>query len=189
MLTSNEITQLLPVSKRVVDGENVLYFNISSLFSLEQILERRKLKKDELITIMEGLVRAAKDAEDYQLPISGFVMEPAYIFVDSATCKPFLHICRLKGRMRMDIPVKSFFQNLIMQGKLELTNDNFIQVLLNALNQEPFTVAALEKCIKDIRSSRGTEEARKSYRFPEFICGKYSTKNRKIFRQILRFNR
>ena len=39
MLTSNEITQLLPVSKRVVDGENVLYFNISSLFSLEQILE------------------------------------------------------------------------------------------------------------------------------------------------------
>ncbi len=30
MLTSNEIT--LPVSKRVVDGENVLYFNISSLF-------------------------------------------------------------------------------------------------------------------------------------------------------------
>ena len=161
MLTSNEITQLLPVSKRVVDGENVLYFNISSLFSLEQILERRKLKKDELITIMEGLVRAAKDAEDYQLPISGFVMEPAYIFVDSATCKPFFAYLPIEGTDENGHSVKSFFQNLIMQGKLELTNDNFIQVLLNALNQEPFTVAALEKCIKDIRSSRGTEEARK----------------------------
>lgn len=152
MLTSNEITQLLPVSKRMMDGDSVLYFNISSLVSLEQILNRRKLKKEELLTIMEGLIRAAKDAADYQLPLDGFLMDSNYIFVDSATCKPFFVYLPIETENEPGNAVKQFFQNLILQGKLELSSDNFIQLLLNALNQEPFSLQVLEQCVRESRS-------------------------------------
>ena len=159
MLTSNEITQLLPVSKRMMDGDSVLYFNISSLVSLEQILNRRKLKKEELLTIMEGLIRAAKDAADYQLPLDGFLMDSNYIFVDSATCKPFFVYLPVETGDEPGNAVKQFFQNLILQGKLELSSDNFIQLLLNALNQEPFSLQVLEQCVRESSRSGGQRAA------------------------------
>jgi len=43
MVLSNEIRKLLPVSRQIVNGETILYYNITSRISLAGILEKRKL--------------------------------------------------------------------------------------------------------------------------------------------------
>ena len=68
MLAANEISHFLPVTKRVMNGETVAYYNISSKIALSQIMSRRKLSKMELVQILKGFLSAAEDGEQYQLP-------------------------------------------------------------------------------------------------------------------------
>ena len=88
MLAANEISHFLPVTKRVMNGETVAYYNISSKIALSQIMRRRKLSKMELVQILKGFLSAAGDGEQYQLPAGGIVMEADYIFVDPSTMEP-----------------------------------------------------------------------------------------------------
>ena len=124
MVTANEIDHVLPVSKRMVNGENVAYYNITSKIALSQILGRKKLTRKELIKLIEGAVKATRDAGEYQLPPTGLVMDPEYIFVDPANCNPgfiFLPVVNPDGKTLRDLILE-----LIMQGKIEMSNDNFI---------------------------------------------------------------
>ena len=88
MLAANEIRHFLPVSKRIMNGETMAYYNISSKIALSQILGRRKLAKMELVQLLKGFLSAAEDGEQYQLPAGGLAMEADYIFVDPATMDP-----------------------------------------------------------------------------------------------------
>ena len=82
MLAANEIRHFLPVTKRVMDGEVIAYYNISSKIALSQILGRRKLSKNELIQLLNGFLSAAEDGEQYQLPAGGLLLDADYIFMD-----------------------------------------------------------------------------------------------------------
>lgn len=151
MITSNEITHFLKVSKRMMNGRTIAYYNISSRISLAQILDRRKLKREELIRIVEGAVAAMKEAGEYQLASWNLVMQPEYIYVDPANCDPdFLY---LPLREREEQGLKELLLSLIMQGKIELSNDNFVQVLLEAVNSEPLSLERLESCMKQYQGN------------------------------------
>ena len=146
MLAANEISNVLSVSKRMLNGEMLAYYNITSRVPLSQILNRRKLKREEFIRVIKGAVSASRDAREYQLPTTGFVMEPDYIFVDPASCKPgflFLPVSRTgeKG-------LRELILDLIMQGRIEMSGDNFVQVLLETVNRDPLSLDALEKCLE-----------------------------------------
>ena len=130
MAVSNEISHFLPVSKRMLDGETIIYYNITS---------------KEALCLVKGAVSAIRDAREYQLPMAGLIMEPDYIYVDPATCEPgflFLPVTEPGSGS-----LKELLLNLVMQGRIEMSNDNFVQVLLETLNQEPLSIDALEKCI------------------------------------------
>lgn len=154
MITSNEIDHVLSVSKRMVNGENVAYYNITSKIALSQILERKKLSRKEFMKLVEGAIRATRDAGEYQLPASGLVMDPEFIFVDPANCNPgflFLPTANSNGKTLRDLILE-----LIMQGKLELSNDNFIQVLLEAVNSQPLSLDKLEACIAEYKGGKSS---------------------------------
>ena len=87
-LMSNDIANLLAASRQLMDGETVIYYNITSQIPLSQVLEKRKLKRKELLNLIEGVILAVRDASAYRLPAEGIVMEPEYIYVDPGTCKP-----------------------------------------------------------------------------------------------------
>ena len=48
-LMSNDIANLLAASRQLMDGETVIYYNITSQIPLSQVLEKRKLKRKELL--------------------------------------------------------------------------------------------------------------------------------------------
>lgn len=145
MLAANEISHFLPVTKRVMNGETVAYYNISSKIALSQILSRRKLSKMELVQILKGFLSAAEDGEQYQLPAGGLVMEADYIFVDPSTMEPsFVY---LPVSVPQEKGVKELVLSLVMEGKIELTGDNFVQLLLEAVNKQPFKLEDLKQVL------------------------------------------
>lgn len=155
MVTANEIDHVLPVSKRMVNGENVAYYNITSKIALSQILGRKKLTRKELIKLIEGAVKATRDAGEYQLPATGLVMDPEYIFVDPANCNPsfmFLPVVNPNGKTLRDLILE-----LIMQGKIEMSNDNFIQVLLETVNSQPLSLDKIEACLSSFKGGKTQE--------------------------------
>lgn len=145
MLTSNEISHILPVSKRLLNGEILVYYNITSRVPLSQVLGRRKLKREEFIRVVKAAVSAARDAGEYQLPMEGFVMETDYIYVNPSNCEPYFVYLPVVGNTGKGI--KNLILELIMQGKIEMSGDNFVQALLETVNSEPLSLDALEACV------------------------------------------
>ena len=168
MLLSNKIKNLLAVSKQFVDGEIVIYYNITSLLPLSQVLEKRKIKRNELHNLIEGIVQAVQDASAYRLPAQGILLNPEYIYVNPASCKPsFLYF---PADQECEWDVKELVAHLIMHDQIEMANDNLIQVLLQELNREPFSLESLEKSLKQQGNSLnfigkyGSREMRKTGR-------------------------
>ena len=151
MLAANEIRHFLPVTKRIVDGEIRVYYNISSKIALNQILGRRKLSKNELLQLLNGFLSAAEDGEQYQLPAGGLLLEPDYIFMDPSGMEPsFVY---LPVSQPQEKGVKELVFSLVMEGKIELTGDNFVQLLLEAVNQQPFKLEYLKQAVSSMSGS------------------------------------
>lgn len=148
MMMENEIKGFLPAFKRMMNGETVIYYNITSKIPLSQLLDKRKLKREELTRLIRGILSAIQDCAEYRLPESGILLEPEYIYVNPSNCEPGVLFLPLSGQTGKTI--RELIQDLILHGKLELSNDNFIQVLLNALNEEPFSNKRLEECIQQL---------------------------------------
>lgn len=152
MITCNEIGHLPAATKRVVDGETVIYYNISSRMALSQVLERRKLTRTEFIRLMEAAVKVGREVKEYQLSEDCLVMDPDYIYVDPASCEPsFLY---LPINQTEEGGVKKFLLELVMQGQIEMGGDNFIQAILEVANARPFSPDKLEACLERFKDSR-----------------------------------
>lgn len=154
MAAENRIEHVLPVKKQTKNGNIVVYYNITSKIALSQILERKKLNRREILRLLEGAVAAIRDAGEYQLPQTGLLMEAEYIFVDPATCDPafvFLPVSDPSAKSLRELVI-----DLVMQGKVEMSNDNFIQKLLEAVNAEPLSFDGLEQCIADFKEKKET---------------------------------
>lgn len=149
MITSNEICHLLASTKRTIDGATVAYYNISSRVTLSQVLERRKLKREEFLNLIDGVIRATKEIGEYQLTASGLVMDPDYIYVDPAGCTPYF--VYLPTAEYGEKGIRDFLVDLVMKGQIEMSQDNFVQVLLEAVNSQPFSAERLETCVKAFR--------------------------------------
>lgn len=168
MMVDNAIGGLLPVFKRVINGETVIYYNITSLIPLSQILEKRKLTRKEFLNLIEGAVLAVREAAAYRLPESGLVMDISCIYVNPSSCKPgFLYLPLMNQE---NTGLRELIQELVMKGRLELSSDNFVQVLLDVLNEEVFSIEHLEACVKRFSSAAGErrqEDIKKEMKMPQ----------------------
>ena len=158
-LMSNDIANLLAASRQLMDGETVIYYNITSQIPLSQVLEKRKLKRKELLNLIEGVILAVRDASAYRLPAEGIVMEPEYIYVEPGTCKPTFPY--LPVEQSKEWGVKELISDLIMHDKLEMSGDNLVQVLLKELNDPSFSMERLENCLKPYQGKR--TDSKKGY--------------------------
>lgn len=155
MMLSNDIKNFLAASRQMLDGNTVIYFNITSRIPLKQVLDKRKLNRKELFCLIEGIRLAIQDAAAYRLPQAGIVLEAEYIYVNPATCAPafiFLPLQNPDGQ-----GVKKLLSDLVLRDRIELSNDNFIQKLLVELNREPFSLDELDRNLKQCQIAEPNE--------------------------------
>jgi len=156
MLINNDIKNIVKANKRQKNEDIQMFYNITSKVSLKQSTEISKISKVNLISIIEGALNALEDIEEYQLASSGIIFDEEYIFIKPGTFEPnFIYVPNSTEDVSI-APLKKFVLKLIMESKVEVSNDNFIQVMLDALNNHELTVKELRDiCIK-YKSQGGT---------------------------------
>lgn len=161
MLTNNEIKNIIKANKRQKNDDIIISYNITSKISLGQIDSRNKITKLGLINIIEGALAALEDIEEYQLVSSGIVFDEEYIYVNPSTYDPsFVYLpCTIDDNGIE--PLKQFLLSLIMGSKVEMTNDNFVQVLLETLNNMALTSDDLRKLCTKYKTASGQKESLK----------------------------
>jgi hypothetical protein len=157
MLVNNEIPNILSVNKRRKNDDVQLCYNVTSKITLAQATGRNKISKRDFLTLIKGVLRAYKELDEYRLVRSGLVFDNEYIFVKPGGFDPSFVYLPIYGEERGIDALKGFLLNMILQSKVEVTNDNFIQVLLEALNAPALNTEELGKIIKSYGDAEHSE--------------------------------
>ncbi|MBO4898407.1 MAG: FHA domain-containing protein [Clostridia bacterium] len=163
MLTNNDIKNVIKASKRQKNEDILISYNITSKISLEQSVSRNKITKAGMINLITGAVAALEDIEEYQLVSAGLVFEEKYIYINPSTYEPdFVYLPCYTEDSGIE-PLKKILLSFIMESKVEITNDNFIPVLLDTLNKPALTPQDLkEVCLRFKSGASARSEARQS---------------------------
>lgn len=95
MLVGNVIPSLLKCRIQGMDGQFLVYFDITSRQSLSTLYEERKFGVDDLRLVFGGFVQAMEDAAEYLMNLGQMVIAPEYIFVDMEKKK--IYFCLMPG--------------------------------------------------------------------------------------------
>lgn len=156
MLVNNDIKNIIKANKRQKNDDVLISYNITSRIALSQIDTKNKIPKLGLINIIEGALSALEDIEEYQLVSSGLVFDEDYIFVKPGSYEPsFVYIPASTDDCGIE-PLKNFVLSLLMGSKVEMTNDNFVQTLLDTLNNPALSSKDLHKLCTEYKTGKST---------------------------------
>lgn len=133
MINNNKIQNILPITFNQFDSERYLRYNISSTVSLQKFLGGTVTKKRAL-NIFKSICDVLLSAEDYLLDGSLFVLNPQYIFVDSASGVCSLVYLAIQNYDN-EVDFSLFFKRLIISIKSDQNDDcAYVAAILNYLN-------------------------------------------------------
>ncbi len=145
MLVNNEIKNVVNAAKKQKNDDIQIFYNITSKITLEQAMGKSKISKEGMIEIINGALTALSDIEEYQLVSSGIVFEPDKIFVKPGHFEPyFVYLPNTTEDVGIE-SLKNMLLGFVMGSKIEFSNDNFVQVLLETLNNPGFSTKTLRK--------------------------------------------
>lgn len=145
MLVNNEIKNIIIAAKKQKNDDVQIFYNITSKITLAQATEKGKISKSGVLEIIRGALAALSDIEEYQLVSSGIVFEEDKIFVKPGHFEPYF-IYEPNATEDAGIEsLKNMLLGFVMGSKIEFSNDNFVQVLLETLNKPGFSAKTLKK--------------------------------------------
>ena len=104
MLIHNEIESLLPVSVDLNDGEESLYYEISSMWSLAMLYENREMDRKHIEILMKAVSMCVNNSLEYLLDENNIVLSPEYIYMDPETNQTrFIYYPEHNGNFRDEV--------------------------------------------------------------------------------------
>lgn len=85
MITENTIDGLIPCQERMINGESLLYYDITSRQSIQSILEAQPLQMRHLQKLFSGLRTISEVMEKYLLSPEDLLLLPEFVYMDMAT--------------------------------------------------------------------------------------------------------
>lgn len=82
MMTENATDEFLPVELRRIDGQSLLYYNISGMQNMEALYTERQVDRKDFRTFMWQLHEAMELSSELFLSGDGICLEPSCIFRD-----------------------------------------------------------------------------------------------------------
>lgn len=143
MLCGNEIKNIIATSKRQQNNNVKVMYNIDGKKSFADAVADRKISKSLAINFIKGTIRAFKELEEYQLATGGIVFDLQYIYVNDKFEPEFVYVPNTAENTGLE-QFKQVLKTLIVDGKFEMTSDNFIQRLLEAVNKPNLRIADLK---------------------------------------------
>ena len=88
MITENQIRGFLNCTIREVDDERQFVYNITSKQTLTQLYEEREMEESDISKLIQGIVNARKQLNEYLLSDDNLILNPQYLYADSETKNP-----------------------------------------------------------------------------------------------------
>lgn len=151
MMENNQIAHLLEARKYQQDETIHICYNVTSRMSLRQVLERQKMRKEEFLTLLTSLVETYRELSEYQLTAKGLVLEEDYIFVRSGSFVPSFVYLPIHTEEAGLEGLRDFVRETILNSRIASTTDNFIQRLLDLVNDPDMTLERLEEELARLR--------------------------------------
>ena len=85
MITENSIDGLIPCQERMINGELLLYYDITSRQNIQSILEAQPLQMRHLQKLFSGLRAISEVMEKYLLSPEDLLLLPEFVYMDMAT--------------------------------------------------------------------------------------------------------
>lgn len=152
MLANNSIPGVLKADTIGLDGEIRLQYEITSLVPVKKLLERRKMSRNDVLTLINQIVSMLESLEQYLLDADLIVFDSTYIYVDPQDMKlGFVYLPLINMEWNPD-SLKSFLINLIINDIrfADEPSDDFLQRLIELLKNEDFKLSSLKTYIKDM---------------------------------------
>lgn len=90
MICENDVEGLLPISVHIFNGEQELYYDISTKQPLQILYEKKEMGKADLEKLFWGLESAIKNMEEFLLDTEYLVMDSKHIYIGATDEKVYL---------------------------------------------------------------------------------------------------
>ena len=128
MMSNNQIGSLLSFESIQIDGALTLKYNVTGLESLKDYFSG-VVGKTKLLNVMEGIIEAFLEAEDYFLDLSSYALEEEYIYIQPDTAKVFMVVLPF---VREEMKPESFLKKLLLEVRYDQSEDcSYVAGLIN----------------------------------------------------------
>lgn len=158
MLLQNNILGLLEVSQQALNGNNKLYYEISSMVSLEEEYIKKEMDYESLKELLLGCVIVYQSLEEYLLDDQQIVLTPEYIYINPETRKPKFCFYPDYGRDGRDA-VKELMEYVL--EKLDHTNSEAVMLgyKVYKITRNPnFTMKEIEMAVLEDKKIKKEKE-------------------------------
>jgi len=82
MMTKNKIEGLIPCQERMINGDGLLYYEITSRQAFKLLFDNSPVSIDDLRLLFGKLKNVLQELSKYLLPEGGLILDPSYIYTD-----------------------------------------------------------------------------------------------------------
>lgn len=149
MIRNKEIPGLLNLKQKFTDSNEKLYYDISSMQSLEVLYEKKHMESEELKKIIFGLENCVNSLKGYLLDFNEIILNPKMVFVDIKNLSYSFCYCPYnKGDFRKELrEYMNFVITKIDHGDLETLN--LAYELQKITCQENYVIGDLTTLIRE----------------------------------------
>ena len=161
MMLENSIPGLLKAVRRMNEGRQQIYFEISSMQPLNRIFDHKEIKKADAARLLQGVTEIFKSIQEYMLSEGALILDPEYLFVDPESLKP----CALylpwsgSGMQERFLVLMEYLMEHIDQS--DPTSAMWTYRLYKAAKNENCVLGDIEKLIADqtvpVKKATGTK--------------------------------
>lgn len=151
MLTNNHIANLVPVVYTQQDAEQYLKYNVTSKVTVQQLWEDT-ISKKHLVGVLNGIVSAVLNAEEYMMDINLLVFDTNRIFVDITTGNTELICLPITETQDITPDMKAMFKEILFAAHLNPNenNDYFVKLINFVNSKTQFSVEACKAMLDEI---------------------------------------
>lgn len=164
MIARNQIKNILSLDMRYDDQNMSFYYNITSRLQLSQYLKRRKIKRDELITILAEIGNTLIDSKGFLLSENSFVINEDFMFINPAS----LQLSLIYLPIGIERDVTEDFKNFILRLILDIVvidedeTDNYIHKILLCAKSDTFNIKAFVEMLNNLSWENDSENLQDS---------------------------
>lgn len=154
MVSNNKIDGIIPFIYTQVEEQVYFKYNVSAKNTLQQYFSGVVTKKS-FLGVLDSLVDAFIQAEEYMLEMSSIVLDTEYIFVNPITSEAFVVVLPIKRENTETL--ESFVRLLLFSVQFDRTEDcAYIAELINFLNSNQFfSLSDFKKLLNHMQNGNG----------------------------------